>query len=115
MRKSYVIAAALSTALIAGKAQAAESGYQLYSECTSGNNWDKVVCLSYIRGVWDAMVVTDIVRKTGFICTDGHDVRASEMLDVWTSWARLHPKDLKNEAGVDVGASYIDTYPCGSK
>lgn len=115
MRKSYVIAAVLSTALIAGKAQAAESGYQLYSECTSTNGYDKVGCLYYLRGVWDAMVVTDIVRKTGFICTDGQDIRGSDMLNVWTAWARLHPKDLKNEAGVDVGAAYIDTYPCGSK
>lgn len=113
MRKTVIALAAI--ALMAGRAAAAETGYQLYARCTSDNDTDRVGCLAYIRGVWDGLVIADITRKTNFICTDEHDVTAGEMLGIWTSWARSHPKDLKIEAGVAVGAAYVDTYSCGSK
>jgi hypothetical protein len=97
------IIAAVCMAAAAPATSRANTGYDLYADCTSGTIYARGFCLGYIAGIY---AVADDV------CGPGTSVQRGQLEMIFLDWARRRPANLSLSQVEAVHAALREAYPC---
>jgi hypothetical protein len=118
MTKKLALILAAMTWLVAGHATPAWSlwmeGNALVEDCTSDNDWDVLVCSSYVIGVADMIEVNSSLEISGFspICIPTTRVTGGQLRRVVVNYLNAHPEETHMAAVVLVIAALREAFPC---
>ena len=117
MSKAIILASAIILGF--GQAHAAASGYSyedgngLLKACRGDSNFDLGVCHSYLVGIHDAhgsFAYSGLLPDRHFCTPDG--VEVGVLKDIFLSYAREQPQDLKRTASSLVIDAFSIAFPC---
>ena len=87
------------------------------SECNASSKdtlgmFRQTLCLRYVRGLADGFTLWEILDpKSAMICIPG-EVDNRQLAEVGKKYFRENPKDQHLEAGIVLGISFRDAWPC---
>jgi hypothetical protein len=111
----FLLPAALAVAPLTGFAQGTFwTGNDLLTRCGDSTMPGTLVCLTYLQGVADTMIVAQTPKGgiMGWRACIPAGVQASQLRDVATRFLREHPEQRHSPAPSLVAMSLAQAFPC---